>query len=117
MDPWHQFWMQFFFQLSSILPWFAAGAAAVIAVSLTPMGRALTRYLRDARSRSLPPEALQELTALRSDVAEVLERLDFLERALAQQRLTPGPGQIPEIQPPRLAGGPEQEGSRIPTPV
>lgn len=115
MDHWHQFWTQFFFQLSSILPWFAAGAAAVIAVSLTPLGRALTRYLRDARSRNLPPEALQDLTALRSDVTEVLERLDFLERAIAQQRL--GPGQLPEIQAPKLASGSEPGETRIPTPV
>lgn len=86
MDTWHHFWTQFFFRLSDILPWFAAGAAALVAVSLTPLGRALTRYLREARSGFHAAEGPPELAALRGDLAEVLERLDFIERAMIQQR-------------------------------
>ncbi len=115
MDPWHQFWIQFLFQLSSILPWFAAGTAAVVTVSLTPFGRALTRYLRDARSRALPADAQGDLTALRTDIAEVLERLEFLERAIAQQRqqLEDASARPKAPLPP---GGSATE-ARIPTPV
>jgi hypothetical protein len=91
MGTWHQWWLQFFFQLSSVLPYFAAGTAAVIAVSFTPLGRALTRHLRDSRrGAGLSPELEDAIAALRNDSLEILERLDFLERALAQRDLPPG---------------------------
>jgi len=104
MDPWHQFWTQFFFKLSDILPYFAAGAAAVIAVSLTPLGRALARYLREAnRTQALPPAMEEALGSLRADTAEILERIDFLERAVAQERLKADPA-APALPPPPPTG-------------
>lgn len=110
MDPWHRFWLQFFFQLSTILPYFAAGVAAVIAVSLTPFGRALTRYLRDSnRGQAGPPNLEETLAALRADSTEVLERLDFLERVIAQHQLPP------ELRAPELPGAPPA--GRVRTPV
>jgi hypothetical protein len=39
-----------------------------------------------SRSNSLPAEVLDELSYLRSEVAELAERLDFAERLLAQPR-------------------------------
>lgn len=114
MDPWHQFWSQFFFQLSSILPYFAAGAAAVIAVSLTPFGRALTRYLRDGTRTSAANGLEETLAALRADSAEVLERLDFLERAIAQHQL---PADAPRPVLPDASRRPGTPSGRVRTPV
>jgi hypothetical protein len=110
MDTWHRFWLQFFFQLSTILPWFAASVAAVIAVSLTPFGQALTRYLRDSsRGQAVPSGLEKTLAALRVDSTEVLERLDFLERVIAQKPLPPG------LQAPALPEAPPT--GRVRTPV
>jgi len=114
MEPWRQWWLQFFFQLSTVLPYFAAGAAAVIAVSLTPFGRALTRYLRESRQgQGLSPELEDAIAALRNDSMEVLERLDFLERALAQRDLPPGAPK-PALPAPR---GMDTPPGRVRTPV
>lgn len=114
MDPWHQFWNQFFFQLSTILPYVAAGAAGLIALSLTPLGRALTRYLRDSRSGQGQAAGVEEtLSAIRADIAEVLERQDFLERALAQHRLSSGASGAAPPDTTRLADPPS---GRIRTP-
>lgn len=115
MDPWQHFWSQFLFRLSNVLPWFAAGAAALIAVSLTPLGRALTRYLREARSGSLSPDGHPDLAGLRGDLAEVLERLDFIERAMIQQR-APALQHPHDHQPPGIVG-PGSAETPIPTPV
>ncbi len=115
MDPWHQFWNQFFFQLSTILPYVAAGAAGLIALSLTPLGRGLTRYLRESRSSQGQAAGLEEtLSAIRADLAEVLERQDFLERALAQHRLPPEAANPAAPDPSRIV---EPPSSRVRTPT
>jgi hypothetical protein len=115
MDHWQQFWVRFFFQLSTILPWFAASIAAVIAVSLTPFGRALTRYLRESnRGQAVPPGPEDALAALRADSAEVLERLDFLERVIAQKQPPPERQALASPEVPRPANPPV---ARIRTPV
>jgi TM2 domain-containing protein len=51
-------------------------------------GRLVSRWDPEEISRgdSLPPEVLDELSYLRSEVAELSERLDFAERLLAQPR-------------------------------
>jgi hypothetical protein len=91
MEAWRHMLMTFFYGLSTILPWFVAGTAAVVVISLTPFGRAFTRYLRESRhGQGLSPELEDAIAALRNDSMEVLERLDFLERALAQRDLPPG---------------------------
>jgi len=106
MNEWHQFWARFFFMLSSILPWFAAPTIGIVIISVTPLGRALTRFLKDfRRSVELPADVLNELTLTRQEVAEVLERLEFLER-VAQQR---------QLQPP--SERPRGDKSRATTPV
>jgi hypothetical protein len=50
-------------------------------------GRLVSRWDPEAAPRdSLPAEVLEELSALRSEVAELAERLDFTERLLADSR-------------------------------
>lgn len=63
--------------------------AAVGSLSWTPIGRALVERLRRP---AVPPdpamsrEVLEELGELRREVAELGERVDFLERLVAKQR-------------------------------
>jgi TM2 domain-containing membrane protein YozV len=51
-------------------------------------GRLVSRWDPEevARSGTLPAEVFEELSALRSEVAELAERLDFAERLLANPR-------------------------------
>jgi hypothetical protein len=52
-------------------------------------GRLVSRWDPEQPSRhsgELPEEVLEELSALRSEVAELAERLDFAERLLSQPR-------------------------------
>jgi len=115
MEAWRHLVMTFFYGLANILPWFVAGTAAAVVVSLTPFGRALTRFLRESRSDSAIPREIEEaLAALRADTSEVLERLDFLERALAQRELTPGP---PRPALPPVVPGTDSLTGRVRTPV
>jgi hypothetical protein len=115
MEAWRHMLMTFLFGLANILPWFVAGTAAVVVVSLTPFGRALTRFLRESRAAgAIPPEIEEALAALRTDTSEVLERLDFLERALAQRDLAPG---APRPALPPVARGPDTPPGRVRTPV
>lgn len=110
MEAWQHFWGQFFFILSSVLPWFAAPTAGLILLSLTPMGRALTRYLREyRRGTEVPAELLDELALTRQQLGEVLERLEFMERVIQQREL----GSTPDLPKPRLVPGE----ARIPTPA
>jgi hypothetical protein len=64
---------------------FGGGAAAILAYS--PVGKALSDRIRGGVPHGAPdPEVLNELEALRQDVTELQERLDFTERLLAQSR-------------------------------
>jgi TM2 domain-containing membrane protein YozV len=57
-------------------------------------GRLVSRWDPEVTSRdSLPGEVLEELSALRAEVAELAERLDFTERLLANSR----PGEQPRF--------------------
>jgi TM2 domain-containing membrane protein YozV len=50
-------------------------------------GRLVSRWDPEATPRdTIPGEVLEELSALRSEVAELAERLDFTERLLADSR-------------------------------
>ncbi|HKW41698.1 MAG TPA: hypothetical protein VJN39_10670 [Gemmatimonadales bacterium] len=80
------------------------GGGALIAISFSPVGRAVADRIRgkaavdagDLRAELAEHrDALtQELEAVRQDVAELAERLDFAERLLAKnregQRIGPG---------------------------
>jgi hypothetical protein len=56
---------------------------------LRPLVQAVAERLRHRDARAVPgvgEEVLEELQAMRQDMAELAERLDFAERLLAKQR-------------------------------
>ncbi len=62
------------------------GGGTAFLLSISPIGRAVAERIR---SRGVPmqdPEILAEVDALRRDVSELQERVDFTERLLAQQQ-------------------------------
>jgi hypothetical protein len=73
------------------------GGGALVAISFSPLGRAVADRIR---GKSASPDAgelraelaehkdtlTQELEAVRQEVAELAERLDFAERLLAKNR-------------------------------
>ncbi len=84
---------------------FLFGGGACIAISFSPIGRAVADRIRGKSAAAAGgdlhtalaehKEALdQELEAVRREVAELAERMDFAERLLAQnregQRIGPG---------------------------
>ena len=63
------------------------GGGAVVALSFSPVGRALADRLRGHSAAPMrDPALLEELDQLRQEVAELHERVDFTERLLAQKR-------------------------------
>ena len=68
----------------------------IYALYRSPLGRALAQRVRDGSVTTAEVAALaEELEQVRGELSEVHERLDFAERALAQQR-----NLIPRAQPP-----------------
>jgi hypothetical protein len=89
MTP-EQFWYQFWYVLSKVLPWFLAGGGTLGLLLLTPFGKALTRFLRETRRPMVvPPELEEGLTRLQHDLSEVLARLDSVEGYLSRERQLP----------------------------
>ncbi len=82
---------------------FVFGGATICVLSLSPIGRAIADRIRgsgNAESKEALEQlresqitVLDELDALRQEMAEVNERVDFAERLLAKQR---EPRQLPE---------------------
>lgn len=71
---------------------FIFGGGTLFLLSLSPVGKALAERIRNHGVHPAPdPELLAEVDALRADVAELHERMDFAERLLAQR---PEPGKI-----------------------
>ncbi len=67
---------------------FIFGVPGVIALSFTPIGKALTERIRHGVQPRLvesEPAMYDELDALRREVGELAERVDFTERLLAKQ--------------------------------
>ena len=64
------------------------GGGALVALSFSPVGRAVAERLRHGAQPLPQPEldheVYDELDRLRTDVAELQERLDFTERLLAK---------------------------------
>lgn len=58
----------------------------LVLFTLTPMGRALTDRIRGRVDPSLRDEVLGEIHALRAEIAELAERVDFHERLIARDR-------------------------------
>lgn len=73
---------------------FGGGTLFLLAVS--PVGKALADRLRAKAQPAQDPELLAEVDALRQEVAELHERVDFTERILAEahERKELGKGEI-----------------------
>ena len=61
---------------------FIFGGGTLFLLSLSPVGRALADRLRGRVDPGHDPELLAEVDALRQEVAELHERVDFAERIL-----------------------------------
>jgi hypothetical protein len=71
---------------------FIFGGGTLFLLSISPVGKALAERIRNQGSRAAQdPELLADVDALRSEVAELHERVDFAERLLAQRQ---EPGKI-----------------------
>jgi hypothetical protein len=63
------------------------GGGTAIMLAFSPIGRALADRIRHRGGQPEPDPAVQEeLARLREDVAELLERMEFTERMLAQRK-------------------------------
>jgi hypothetical protein len=74
---------------------FLFGGGTLFALSMSPVGRALADRIRNRNGHSQDPELLAEVDALRQEVAELHERVDFAERILmkTQERQELGQGE------------------------
>ncbi len=96
-------------EILAIVLIFGGGSAFLLAIS--PIGRAIADRIRSGipaageesvqRLQETQQAMLDDLEAVRQELSEVQERLDFTERLLAQQRETPrvGPGEAPVSRP------------------
>jgi len=62
------------------------GGGTAIAISFSPIGKALADRIRGRGIVVQDPEVIEDLNALRLEVSELHERLDFSERLLAERR-------------------------------
>lgn len=71
---------------------FLFGGGSLVAISFSPIGRAIADRLRHGKSPvpapELDPAVYEELDHLRADVSELQERVDFAERLLAKPAVT-----------------------------
>jgi hypothetical protein len=75
---------------------FLFGGGTLVLLSISPVGKALADRLRGHRGEPVQdPELLAEVDALRQEVAELHERVDFTERILLknQERKELGKGE------------------------
>jgi hypothetical protein len=61
---------------------FLFGGGTLFLLSISPVGRALAERLRGRVEPAQDPELLADVDALRQEVAELHERVDFAERIL-----------------------------------
>ncbi len=63
------------------------GGGTLIAISFSPIGRAIAERIRGAPLESgSDPAVYEELERMRTEMAELQERVDFTERMLAKSR-------------------------------
>lgn len=67
---------------------FLFGGGSVVAISFSPIGKAIADRLRHGKAPlpapELDPAVYEELDHLRADLSELQERVDFAERLLAK---------------------------------
>jgi len=72
------------------------GGGTLIAISFSPVGKAIADRIRGHRSEpAQDPAVYEELDRIRSEMSELQERVDFTERLLAKSREQ---AQLPEGQ-------------------
>lgn len=72
------------------------GGGTLIAISFSPVGKAIADRIRGHSSeRDTDPAVYEELERMRGEMAELQERVDFTERLLARSR---DQAQLPEGQ-------------------
>jgi hypothetical protein len=64
---------------------FIFGGGTLFLLSISPVGKALADRLRGNVPPAHDPELLAEVDALRHEVAELQERVDFTERMLSSK--------------------------------
>jgi hypothetical protein len=65
------------------------GGGTLFLLSISPVGRALADRLRGHHEPAQDPELLAEVDALRQEVADLHERVDFAERVLLKNHERP----------------------------
>lgn len=66
---------------------FLFGGGTLFLLSVSPVGRAIAERIRSGGpAPQADPELLAEVDALRQEVAELHERVDFAERMLTQRQ-------------------------------
>lgn len=65
---------------------FIFGGGTLFLLSVSPVGKALAERIRGQAHAAQDPELLADVDALRQEVAELHERVDFAERLLAQRQ-------------------------------
>lgn len=68
---------------------FIFGGGTLFLLSISPVGKALADRLRGRVEPAQDPELLAEVEALRHEVAELHERVDFAERILSANHERP----------------------------
>ncbi len=68
------------------------GGGTLIAISFSPVGRAIADRIRGQAPAEPDPALYEELERVRGELSELHERVDFTERLLAQRREE---GQLP----------------------
>ena len=73
--------------IALIIPIVAVGGFFAWMITLSPVGKAYAERLRaKGKEENGDPELVEAVEALRQEVAELAERVDFTERLLAKQR-------------------------------
>jgi len=63
------------------------GGGTLIAISFSPIGRAIAERIRGGGGRAEPdPQVYEELDRMRQEMSELHERVDFTVRLLAAKR-------------------------------
>lgn len=65
---------------------FIFGGGTLFLLSMSPVGKALAERIRGSARHAQDPQLLEDVDALRLEVAELHERVDFAERLLATRR-------------------------------
>jgi hypothetical protein len=68
------------------------GGGTAIAISFSPIGKAIANRIRGQGEIHTDPAVLEELDDLRAQLSEVQERLDFAERMLPKANGAPRAG-------------------------